>query len=309
MIQNLFLPAIARTVASTSARQSARLCITQYLTSLTTTLQTSGLSHSPLVRPISTTRSQSVITRSTHHTIQAMSVEAAKALAGAAAVNNHVTNTTKVVGVGSGSTIVYAVQRLAERVKEEGLQLRCVPTSFQARQLILQHGLVLGDLEIEGRIDVTIDGCDEADKDLTLIKGGGGCQTQEKIVAEYSDTFIVIADYRKDSVKLGQAWKYIPIEVVPMAYRPVMARLGDQLGGRAELRMAKAKAGPVVTDNGNLIVDWYWDQDREMNWREVNTTIQCMAGVVETGLFVGMADKAYFGMEDGSVMDRGREGL
>jgi len=235
-----------------------------------------------------------------------MSVEAAKALAGAAAVNNHVTAATKVVGVGSGSTIVYAVQRLAERVREEGLQVRCIPTSFQARQLIMQHGLVLGDLEIDTKIDVTIDGCDEADKDLTLIKGGGGCQTQEKIVAEYSDTFIVIADYRKDSVKLGQAWKYIPIEVIPMAYRQVMARLEEQMGGKGELRMAKAKAGPVVTDNGNLIVDWYWDQAREMNWVEVNTTIQCMAGVVETGLFVGMADKAYFGQEDGSVVDRDR---
>jgi ribose 5-phosphate isomerase A len=170
----------------------------------------------------------------------------------------------------------------------------------------MQHGLVLGDLEIDTRIDVTIDGCDEADKDLTLIKGGGGCQTQEKIVAAYSDTFIVIADYRKDSVKLGQAWKYVPIEVIPMAYRQVMARLEEQMGGKGELRMAKAKAGPVVTDNGNLIVDWYWDQAREMNWMEVNTSIQCMAGVVETGLFVGMADKAYFGQEDGSVVDRDR---
>merc|ERR1712106_389510 len=110
-----------------------------------------------------------------------MSVEAAKALAGAAAVNNHVTATTKVVGVGSGSTIVYAVQKLAERGRAENLQIRCIPTSFQARQLILQHGLVLGDLETDERID----GCDEADADLTLIKGGGGCQTQEKIVAEY----------------------------------------------------------------------------------------------------------------------------
>jgi len=237
-------------------------------------------------------------------TADKMSVEAAKALAGAAAVNNHVTDATKVVGVGSGSTIVYAVKRLAERVKEENLQIRCIPTSFQARQLILQHGLVLGDLEIDERIDVTIDGCDEADKDLVLIKGGGGCQTQEKIVAEYSDTFIVIADYRKDSIKLGQAWKYIPIEVIPMAYKQVMSKLGSHLGGKAELRMAKAKAGPVVTDNGNLILDWYWDQEREMNWLEVNTTIQCMAGVVETGLFVGMANRAYFGQEDGSVLDR-----
>ena len=89
-------------------------------------------------------------------------------------MDNHIGGQTKVVGVGSGSTIVYAVRRLAERVKEEGLEIKCVPTSFQARQLILSHGLVLSDLECEGRIDVTIDGCDEADSNLCLIKGGGG---------------------------------------------------------------------------------------------------------------------------------------
>merc|ERR1712083_51317 len=115
----------------------------------------------------------------------AMSVEASKELAGRTAVNNHISSDTRVVGIGSGSTIVYAVKRLAERVKEEGLHLR---------------------------IDVTIDGCDEADEDLTLIKGGGGCQTQEKVVASYSDKFVVIADYRKASNKLGQAWDYVPIE-------------------------------------------------------------------------------------------------
>ena len=166
-----------------------------------------------------------------------MSVEAAKALAGAAAVDNHIDKDTSVVGVGSGSTIVYAVKRLAERVKEEGLTVRCVPTSFQARQLIVSHGLVLTDLEREPRIEVTIDGCDEADTDLALIKGGGGCQTQEKIVAAYSDKFVVIADYRKKSNMLGEAWDYVPIEVVPMAYRPVQEAIVSQLGGKAGLNI------------------------------------------------------------------------
>ena len=102
-------------------------------------------------------------------------VEAAKASAARAAVDNHVTAETRVVGVGSGSTIVHAVQRLAERAKEEGIRPACVPTSFQARQLILQHGLQLSDLDREGRCDVTIDGCDEADANLTLIKVGCRC--------------------------------------------------------------------------------------------------------------------------------------
>lgn len=230
--------------------------------------------------------------------------QAAKSLAGHTAVDNHITPDTRVVGIGSGSTIVYAVQRLAQRVKEEGLRVRCVPTSFQARQLIVEHGLELSDMEREPRVEVTIDGCDEADTDLTLIKGGGGCQTQEKIVAQYSDMFVVIADYRKMSERLGQSWDYVPIEVVPMAYRPVQEAIVRRWGGEARLRMAKHKAGPVVTDNGGLILDWSWDKSMSMDWDSVNTDIVKMAGVVETGLFVNMAKVAYFGMEDGSVKTR-----
>ena len=168
-------------------------------------------------------------------------------------MDNHVGAETRVVGVGSGSTIVYAVRRLAEKVREEGLEVRCVPTSFQARQLILEHGLVLSDLECEGRIDLTIDGCDEADTRLCLIKGGGGCQTQEKIVAEYSDNFVVIADYRKNSAELGQAWDYIPVEVVPTAYTPVSRTIERLHGGSVRLRMAKNKVGLQLTSwLGNL---------------------------------------------------------
>merc|ERR1712029_585210 len=231
----------------------------------------------------------STLTAINSRLISNMSVEAAKALAGAAAVDTHVSVQTKVVGVGSGSTIVYAVQRLAERVKQEGLDIKCVPTSFQARQLIHSHGLTLSDLECEGRIDVTIDGCDEADSNLCLIKGGGGCQTQEKIVAEYSDKFVVIADYRKQSERLGEAWDYVPIEVVPMAYKPVMNKIEAQMAGSVKLRMAKNKAGPVVTDNGGLVLDWFWYKERTLDWAETNTRLATMAGIVETGLFVNMA--------------------
>ena len=102
--------------------------------------------------------------------------------------------------------------------------------------MIVSHGLVLTDLERESHIDVTIDGCDEADLDLTLIKGGGGCQTQEKIVAQYSEDFVVIADYRKKSDKLGESWDYVPIEVVPMAYKQIQNNIVNKLGGKVELR-------------------------------------------------------------------------
>ncbi|KAG7511226.1 ribose-5-phosphate isomerase [Solea senegalensis] len=228
--------------------------------------------------------------------------EEAKKLAAHAAVDNHVQN-NQVVGVGSGSTIVYAVDRLAERVRQEKLNIVCVPTSFQARQLILQHSLTLSDLDRHPELDVAIDGADEVDADLTLIKGGGGCLTQEKIVAGCAKHFVVIADFRKDSKSLGEQWKKgVPIEVIPMAYVPVSRAIVKCFGGEVNLRMAVSKAGPVVTDNSNFLLDWKFE--RAHNWKEVNTAIKMIPGVVDTGLFVGMAERAYFGMEDGSVQVR-----
>ncbi|KAJ1213532.1 hypothetical protein NDU88_001166 [Pleurodeles waltl] len=228
--------------------------------------------------------------------------EEAKRLAGCAAVDNHVKN-NQALGIGSGSTIVHAVNRLAERVKQENLKVVCVPTSFQARQLILQNGLDLSDLDRHPELDVAIDGADEVDSDLNLIKGGGGCLAQEKIVAGCAKSFIVIADYRKDSKNFGEQWKKgIPIEVIPMAYVPVSKALASRFGGIAELRMAVSKAGPVVTDNGNFLLDWKFDKLH--NWSTVNTAIKMIPGVVDTGLFIGMAEKVYFGMEDGTVSVR-----
>uniref|UniRef100_A0A673C562 ribose-5-phosphate isomerase n=1 Tax=Sphaeramia orbicularis TaxID=375764 RepID=A0A673C562_9TELE len=218
--------------------------------------------------------------------VSASMAEEAKKLAAYAAVDNHVQN-NQVVGVGSGSTIVYAVDRLGR----------------WARQLILQHGLTLSDLDRHPELDVAIDGADEVDADLTLIKGGGGCLTQEKIVAGCAKHFVVIADFRKDSKALGQQWKKgVPIEVIPMAYVPISRTIARRFGGEANLRMAVSKAGPVVTDNSNFILDWKFEHAQ--NWKEVNTAIKMIPGVVETGLFVGMAERAYFGMEDGSVQVR-----
>uniref|UniRef100_A0A8D1ZR60 ribose-5-phosphate isomerase n=1 Tax=Sus scrofa TaxID=9823 RepID=A0A8D1ZR60_PIG len=214
--------------------------------------------------------------------------EEAKKLAGRAAVENHVRN-NQVLGIGSGSTIVHAVQRIGA--------FSCPP---QARQLILQHGLTLSDLDRHPEIDLAIDGADEVDADLNLIKGGGGCLTQEKIVAGNASHFIVIADFRKDSKNLGDQWhKGIPIEVIPMAYVPVSRTVTQKFGGVIELRMAVNKAGPVVTDNGNFILDWKFD--RVHKWSEVNTAITMIPGVVDTGLFINMAERVYFGMQDGSV--------
>lgn len=131
---------------------------------------------------------------------------------------------------------------------------------------------------------------------------------QEKIVASCAKKLIVIADYTKNSKHLGEQYKKgIPIEVVPMAYVPIKQRIEKEFGGTLKLRMAVAKAGPCVTDNGNFILDWNFTTDANVDWDKVNTRIVSMAGVVETGLFVNMAQHAYFGMSDGTVFERGNK--
>jgi len=227
-------------------------------------------------------------------------VEEAKRAAARQAVDEHVRDGMK-VGVGSGSTIVYAVERLAERVSQ-GLSIRCVPTSFQARNLIIENGLVLSDLNIDPILDVAIDGADEVDQHLNLIKGGGGAHLQEKCVAFASKEFIVIADYRKDAVSLGTQWKKgVPTEVLSFAYVSVMNSLRG-LGGIPTLRIAQNKAGPVVSDNGNFIVDVEFGMISDPE--SLNARLLAIPGLLETGLFCGMAKKAYFGQEDGTVTIR-----
>lgn len=236
-----------------------------------------------------------------------MSLEQAKKIAAFKAVDEYIKDNS-VVGVGSGSTVIYAVQRLAERVKHEKLNLICIPTSFQARQLIIQNALTLGDLEQTPKIDCAIDGADEVDADMVLIKGGGGCLLQEKIVASCAQQLVIIADYTKNSKKLGEQYKKgIPIEVIPMAYVPIRDRISSSYGGNLTLRMAVAKAGPVVTDSGNFILDWQFPSAESFNWNKVNQDIVMIPGVVETGLFVKMASRAFFGLADGSVIERGAQ--
>ncbi|KAI4495788.1 hypothetical protein M0802_008411 [Mischocyttarus mexicanus] len=230
-------------------------------------------------------------------------LETAKKIAAYKAIDEYVKDNS-VIGIGSGSTIIHAVHRLAERVREEKLNVVCIPTSYQARQLILNNHLTLGYLESFPKIDCAIDGADEVDADMNIIKGGGGCLLQEKIVASCAKEFIIIADYTKQSDKLGQQYKNgIPIEVVPMACVPIQHRIEDNFGGDVKIRMAVAKAGPLITDNGNFILDWHFP-DNLNDWDKVNKEILLYPGVIETGLFINMAHKAYFGMMDGSIKEQ-----
>jgi len=231
-------------------------------------------------------------------------IEAAKRLAARAAVDEFVKD-GMAVGIGSGSTIAYGVVRLAERVKEEGLKVVCVPTSFQSKLLVVEHGLTLGELDRYPVLDVAIDGADEVDSELNCIKGGGGCQLQEKIVAAAAKTFVICADYRKDSSQLGENWtKGIPLEVAPMAYQPVMIKLKDMGAKEVNLRMAQSKAGPCVTDNGNFVIDAHFGALPPADIALLEDKLNAVPGILCTGLFVKMAVKAFFGNEDGSVSSR-----
>ena len=205
-----------------------------------------------------------------------------------------------ILGIGSGSTIVYAVEKIAEINKKKDLKLKCIPTSFQSYQLIVDNDLSLVSLDQYPEIDLDIDGADEIDNELNLIKGGGGCLVQEKIIAYNSKKLVIIADFRKKSSKLGENWKKgVPIEVMPIAYIPIMNKL-KKLGGTPKLRMAQAKAGPLVTDNGNFIIDvdfGIMDSPSDIDFK-----ISQIPGVVDTGFFIGMTSKAYIGQEDGKVI-------
>ncbi len=205
-----------------------------------------------------------------------------------------------IIGIGSGSTVVYAVEKIGELNRKTDLNLKCIPSSFQSYQLIIENGLNYVSLDQYPEIDLDIDGADEIDKDLNLIKGGGGCLVQEKILASNSKNFIIIADFRKNSEKLGQNYKKgVPIEVIPMSYVPIMKKL-EKLGGKPILRMAQSKMGPLITDNGNFIIDV--DFGIINNPKELNDKILRIPGIVDTGFFIGMASRAYIGLEDGNVL-------
>ncbi|KAJ1561556.1 hypothetical protein HK405_003545, partial [Cladochytrium tenue] len=160
------------------------------------------------------------------------------------------------------------------------------------------------ELNVQPIVDVAFDGADEVDAELNCIKGGGGCHLLEKLVAASARTFVLVADDRKDSpTGLGVRWTTgIPLEVIPAAYVPIQLKLQTQHSWASTLRMAVRKAGPVVTDSGNLIVDVRVDAEAlRADARAVDQKLRAIPGVVETGLFCRMARWCYFGRADGDV--------
>lgn len=208
------------------------------------------------------------------------------------------------VGLGTGSTAAWMVRCLGERVRDEGLKIRGVPTSNRTADLAREVGIDVVQLDEAGWLDVTIDGADEFDGELNLVKGGGGALLHEKIVATASDRMVVIADAGKAVEHLGAF--PLPVEVIPFGWQTTKTLLeetlvsADVLGRDSALRMDGAV--PFVTDEGNYILDLHLK--RIGNARQLSLTLNQVPGVVENGLFVDICDTVVIGHGDGQVETR-----
>lgn len=202
------------------------------------------------------------------------------------------------LGIGTGSTAEFLVRALAKKVAD-GFEVIGVPTSERTAELCLELGVPLTTLEETPELDLTIDGADELDDQLRLIKGGGGALLREKIVASASARMIVIADYGKHVATLGAF--ALPIEVMPFglaATRNAITAIAADLGLVGELRLrAKADGTPFVTDGGHYILDGDWKKIPDPD--ALSLRLAGVPGVVEHGLFIGLADVAYLGGAEG----------
>lgn len=208
------------------------------------------------------------------------------------------------IGLGTGSTAMPAVIRLAERIKDGTLScIRAVATSFQTTIACEDLGIPVFSMnsrEIAGRLDLAIDGADEIAPDKSLIKGGGAALLLEKIVAYNADSFVIVADESKAVDGLGTRFA-LPVEVIAEARTSVTAAL-ERLGARVTLREGVRKAGPVVTDNGNLILDCLWTA--RVDPSKLEDEIDGIVGVVENGFFTKNVPTVYVAHADGTVERR-----
>ena len=192
------------------------------------------------------------------------------------------------IGLGTGSTANFAIIELSKRVKIEGLNLRFVASSYETSQLASKLGLDCLSLEYFSQLDISIDGADEIDPELNLIKGGGGAHTQEKIMHSMTKRFIVIADSSKRVKTLGKAFP-VPIEIVPCA-KSIVSKNLERLGAKKyKLRVSANKSGPRITDNGNWIIDAYFEIDNPL---KLELELNKISGVLENGIFARIRPNA-----------------
>jgi len=202
-----------------------------------------------------------------------------------------------VIGLGSGSTIAGAIEEIAKVLKERNLKALFIPTSHQIELAAITHGLKLALFTEYPEPDLAIDGADQVDERLNMIKGGGAALAREKVVDASAKKLLIVVDEQKLVKKLGEQ-QPVPLEVLPFAHQAVIRRI-SKLGGKPTLREGKGKVGPIVTDNGNFIVDSdFGTIDSPAN---LERELKSIPGIIETGLFVDMATSVYVGKRDGTV--------
>ena len=205
------------------------------------------------------------------------------------------------LGLGTGSTAVHAVYRVGELLRQGDLQdIVAVPTSFQTMVACQRAGIsltTLNDPAVDGRLDLTVDGADEVDPNWNLIKGGGAAMLIEKILAQASDRYSIIVGSSKLSSRLGEKAP-VPVEVVPEALLTATRRL-EALGGGVQLRMATRKAGPVISDHGNLVLDVSFSEPFDPEGLDVK--IMGIPGVTANGIFTRRVDDLFVGYPDGRI--------
>lgn len=198
----------------------------------------------------------------------------------------------QVVGLGTGSTTHFFIKHLGMRIQEEELDILGIPTSFQSLILAREFGIKVTSLD-EHDVDIAVDGADEVSSQLDLIKGGGAAHTIEKLVDSNAKKFVVIVDESKLVDNLGEF--PVPVEVIPDSLRPVTNAL-IQMGGKPEIRMGIRKDGPVITDNGNFVLDTKFDIEDPA---KLEVELNSIPGVLENGIFAGITDKVIVGKMSG----------
>ena len=204
-----------------------------------------------------------------------------------------------ILGLGSGSTAALMIQSLAKEIRSGKLKnIKGVSTSFQSEVLAFQLNIPLIDLASVSHIDLAIDGADEVDPRFQLIKGGGACHVREKLVASKANKLLIVVDETKLVQNLNKSFP-LPVEVLPNAWKQVKEVISE-MNGSSSLRMATKKAGPVVTDQGNLILDVLFNEGIK-NPKDIEMSVNNIPGVLENGLFVDLTDKVLVGKIENNI--------
>ena len=191
------------------------------------------------------------------------------------------------VGLGTGSTVKYTILELGRRIKEENFEIMCVPTSIATEKLSIENNIQLYELSSLDGLDLVIDGTDEFDKELVLIKGGGGALVREKIIAQASQQMIVVADDSKKVETLGRF--PLPVEVIQFSWKETRRQI-SQITGLPESKIVKRNQNnnSFITDNGNFILDLHLETIE--NPKKLESDLNKLAGVLDCGLFINIAD-------------------